>query len=163
MHGPTPKTHQLGAAGLLASRRSFADKVKAHQTGVLRGFVSHREPGEHLTIAVVGFVQILRHLSAAGSSVIASIALPRPVSPCVRVAPTYDARMADHDDPMKRFERTIACALFAAARDGSLRKRLTDGVREAREAMSEDDQEQLDAEVERTIAWHGVEEGGKRQ
>jgi hypothetical protein len=65
--------------------------------------------------------------------------------------------MTDHDDPMKRFERTIAAALFAAARDGSLRERLTEGVREVREAMSEDDQARLDAEVERAIAWHGGE------
>jgi hypothetical protein len=65
------------------------------------------------------------------------------------------------DDPIKRFERTIASFLFQAAADGTLCRRLTEGVREAREAMSEDDRARIDAEVERTIAWHGVEAGSE--
>jgi hypothetical protein len=71
--------------------------------------------------------------------------------------------MTDRDDPMTRFERTIAAALFAAARDGTLRKRLTECVSKAREAMSADDQARLDAHVDRAITWHGVEPGKRRQ
>jgi hypothetical protein len=57
---------------------------------------------------------------------------------------------------LKRAQDALDRLLYEMAGNGALRKGLTEGVREARDAMSEDDRERLDAEVERTIAACGI-------
>jgi hypothetical protein len=69
----------------------------------------------------------------------------------------------DKKERLARLQATVASFLFQAVADGTLRRGLTAGTAEAREGMTEDERAILDAQIEETIAHHGLEGARKRQ